>query len=120
MCALSGGRTVIADTPVTCSRATQELGVGVRTLGILVGMAHVTTMKLSIETRERLLALGGEDDSLEDVVVAALDVDEAQRFWDDAEAAAAAETSRSACRTQARRGRGRRLDGQPRLTASAL
>ncbi len=56
-------------------------------------MAHVTTMKLSIETRDRLRALGREGDSLEDVVVAALDVYESQRFWDDALAAAAAETS---------------------------
>jgi hypothetical protein len=56
-------------------------------------MAHVTTMKLSIETRDRLRALGGAGDSLEDVIVAALDVYESQRLWDDAEAAAAAETS---------------------------
>jgi hypothetical protein len=34
-------------------------------------MAHVTTMKLSVETRDRLRALGGEGNSLEDVVVAA-------------------------------------------------
>jgi hypothetical protein len=55
-------------------------------------MADVTTMKLSIATRDRLRALGSENDSLEDVVVAALEVYESQRFWAQAEAAAAAET----------------------------
>jgi hypothetical protein len=55
-------------------------------------MARVTTMKISTVTRDRLRALGAEDDSLEDVVVAALDVYESQQFWMDAEAAAAAET----------------------------
>ncbi|MGH9271189.1 MAG: hypothetical protein ACRDZ2_07935 [Ilumatobacteraceae bacterium] len=55
-------------------------------------MAGVTTMKISTATRDRLRALGNERDSLEDVVVAALDVFESQRFWAEAEAAAAAET----------------------------
>lgn len=55
-------------------------------------MPDVTTMKISTATRDRIRALGAEHDSLEDVVVAALDVYESQQFWADAEAAAAAET----------------------------
>jgi hypothetical protein len=55
-------------------------------------MAEVTTMKLSTRTRDRLRALGRDGESLEDVVVAALDAYEAQQFWTAAEAAAAAET----------------------------
>jgi hypothetical protein len=55
-------------------------------------MAAVTTMKITTATRDRLRALGDEGDSLEDVVVAALDAYESQRFWAAAEAAAAAET----------------------------
>ncbi len=45
-----------------------------------------TTIKLSVETRDRLKALGG--DTYEDTVIEALDVLEAQRFWRQAEAAA--------------------------------
>jgi hypothetical protein len=56
-------------------------------------MADVTTMKISTATRDRLRALGSDTDSLEDVVVAALDVYESQQFWAEAEAAAAAETA---------------------------
>ena len=56
------------------------------------GMANVTTMKITIETRDRLRALGADGDSLEDVVVTALDAYESQQFWAAAEAAAAAET----------------------------
>jgi hypothetical protein len=55
-------------------------------------MTAVTTMKISTATRDRLRALGTESDSLEDVVVAALDAYESQQFWAAAEAAAAAET----------------------------
>jgi hypothetical protein len=55
-------------------------------------MTAVTTMKISTATRDRLRALGTDSDSLEDVVVAALDVYESQQFWAEAEAAAAAET----------------------------
>jgi hypothetical protein len=55
-------------------------------------MAEVTTMKISTETRDRLRALGAEGDSLEDIVVTALEAYESQRFWTAAEAAAAAET----------------------------
>ena len=54
--------------------------------------ARVTTMKLSTDTRDRLRALGRDGESLEDVVVAALDAYEAQQFWFAAEAAAAAES----------------------------
>ena len=56
-------------------------------------MAEVTTMKVSTETRDRLRALGRDGESLEDVVVAALDAYEAEQFWAAAEAAAVAETS---------------------------
>ena len=56
-------------------------------------MADVTTMKISIATRDRLRTLGSGNESLEDVVVAALDVYESQQFWADAEAAATAETA---------------------------
>lgn len=55
-------------------------------------MGRVTTMKISTETRDRLRALGADGDSLEDVVVTALDAYESQQFWAAAEAAAAAET----------------------------
>ncbi len=56
-------------------------------------MADVTTMKLSTTTRDRLRALGRDGESLEDVVVAALDAYEAEQFWAAAEAAAVAETT---------------------------
>lgn len=55
-------------------------------------MAEVTTMKITTETRDRLRALGADGDSLEDVVVTALDAYESQQFWAAAEAAAAAES----------------------------
>jgi hypothetical protein len=50
-----------------------------------------TTIKLSVETRERLRALGGA--TYEDTVAEALDALEANRFWADAEAAAAWQSS---------------------------
>ena len=56
-------------------------------------MADVTTMKITTATRDRLRALGSDGDSLEDVVVAALDAFESQQFWASAEAAGAAETA---------------------------
>ena len=56
------------------------------------GMAKVTTMKVSTETRDRLRSLGRPDESLEDVLVSALDVYEAQQFWAAAERASALET----------------------------
>jgi len=71
-------------------------------------MAHVTTMKISVETRDRLRALAETRQSLEDVVLAALDVYEAQQFWAEAEAAAVAETG--AQRTE-RRSREDVVDG---------
>ena len=49
-------------------------------------------MKITTGTRDRLRALGGAGDSLEDVVVAALDAYESQQFWAAVEAADAAET----------------------------
>lgn len=56
------------------------------------GMPNVTTMKITSATRDRLRALGTEGDSLEDVVIAALDAYESQQFWAAAEAAVANET----------------------------
>ena len=50
-----------------------------------------TTIKLSVETRERLRALGGT--TYEDTVIEALDALEANRFWTEAEAAAAWQAS---------------------------
>ena len=46
-----------------------------------------TTVKLSVETRDRIRALGGE--TYEDTIIEALDVLEAERFWARADAAAA-------------------------------
>jgi hypothetical protein len=46
-----------------------------------------TTVKLSIETRDRIRALGG--DTYEATIIEALDVLEADRFWAQADAAAA-------------------------------
>jgi hypothetical protein len=46
-----------------------------------------TTVKLSVATRDRIRALGG--DTYEDTIVEALDVLETARFWDQADAAAA-------------------------------
>lgn len=46
-----------------------------------------TTVKLSVETRDRIRALGG--DTYEDTIVEALDVLEEARFWAQAETAAA-------------------------------
>jgi hypothetical protein len=45
-----------------------------------------TTVKLSVETRDRIRALGG--DTYEDTIVEALDALEANRFWAQADAAA--------------------------------
>ena len=45
-----------------------------------------TTIKLSVETRDRIRALGGE--TYEETVVEALDALEADRFWGQADAAA--------------------------------
>ncbi|MEL7207054.1 MAG: hypothetical protein AAGK32_02285 [Actinomycetota bacterium] len=45
-----------------------------------------TTVKLSVETRDRIRALGGE--TYEATIIEALDKLEADRFWTQAEAAA--------------------------------
>lgn len=94
MCASWGGRTATADTPHVCRWRHNTLDSVLEqvTARYTPGMADVTTMKLSVATRDRLRALGSEQDSLEDVVVAALDVYESQRFWAEAEAASAVET----------------------------
>lgn len=46
-----------------------------------------TTVKISVETRDRIKALGGA--TYEETIVEALDALEAERFWAQAEAAAA-------------------------------
>ena len=46
-----------------------------------------TTVKLSIETRDRIRALGGN--TYEDTIIEALDALEGDRFWAQADAAAA-------------------------------
>ena len=57
------------------------------------GMAEaVTTMKITTDTRDRLRTHAASGETLEDVVVHALDVYEVERFWARAEAWAAAET----------------------------
>lgn len=53
---------------------------------------RVTTMKITTATRDRLRTHASTGESLEDVVVHALDAYEAARFWARAEAWAAAET----------------------------
>jgi hypothetical protein len=53
----------------------------------------VTTMKITTATRDRLRTHAASGESLEDVVVHALDVYEAAQFWERAEAWAAAETA---------------------------
>lgn len=53
-----------------------------------------TTVKLTVETRDRIRALGGE--TYEETIIEALDVLEAQRFWNQADAAAAWRSSLSA------------------------
>jgi len=58
-----------------------------------VGMPDsVTTMKVTSATRDRLRSHAASGESLEDVVVQALDAYEAAQFWARAEAWAAAET----------------------------
>jgi hypothetical protein len=52
----------------------------------------VTTMKITTATRDRLRTHASTGESLEDVVVHALDAYEAAQFWARAEAWAAAET----------------------------
>jgi hypothetical protein len=47
-----------------------------------------TTVKVSTETRDRIKSFGGA--TLEETIVAALDALDEQRFWAQAEAAAAA------------------------------
>jgi hypothetical protein len=64
-----------------------------RTVSYTHGMADpVTTMKITTATRDRLRTHASTGESLEDVVVHALDAYEAAQFWARAEAWAAAET----------------------------
>ncbi|QYG92983.1 hypothetical protein HC251_11435 [Iamia sp. SCSIO 61187] len=46
-----------------------------------------TTIKLSVETRDRIKAMGGE--TYEDTIIEALDALDKQRFWAEADAYAA-------------------------------
>lgn len=61
---------------------------------------RATTIKLSVQTRERLRAFGGE--TYEETIVEALDPLDAQRFWTQAEAAAAWRGARSPADTARR------------------
>ena len=61
----------------------------------------VTTMKISTSTRDRLRAHAATGESLEDVVVQALDAYEAAQFWARAEAWAATETPTERAERQA-------------------
>ncbi len=54
---------------------------------VYCGYMKPTTVKLSIETRERIRALGG--DTYEDTIIHALELLEAERFWAQADAAIA-------------------------------
>lgn len=54
---------------------------------------RVTTMKITAATRDRLRSHSTPGETLEDVVVHALDAYEAAQFWTRAEAWAAAETA---------------------------
>jgi hypothetical protein len=47
-----------------------------------------TTIKLSVETRDRIKAMGG--DTYEDTIIEALDALDTQRFWAEVDAARAA------------------------------
>ncbi len=67
-----------------------------------------TTIKLSVETRERLRALGGA--TYEDTVIEALDSLEADRFWAAADAAAAWRAGLSAEEQRRRRASEAALD----------
>jgi hypothetical protein len=44
-----------------------------------------TTIKISVETRDRIKAMGGE--TYEDTIIEALDALDRKRFWDQADAA---------------------------------
>lgn len=59
-----------------------------------------TTIKVSVETRDRLRAFGG--DTYEDTIVEALDALEADRFWAQAEAAAASRAGMTEAELRAR------------------
>ena len=67
-----------------------------------------TTVKLSVETRDRIRALGGA--TYEDTIVEALDVLEKTRFWEQAEAAAAWRQSLSDAELERRRAREAEID----------
>ena len=54
---------------------------------VYCGYMASTTIKLSVETRDRLKALGGA--TYEETIVEALDALDADRFWAEAEAAGA-------------------------------
>ena len=65
----------------------------------------VTTMKITTTTRDRLRTHAASGESLEDVVVHALDAYESAQFWARAEAWAAAETPSERAARKAVRGR---------------
>ncbi len=57
-----------------------------------------TTIKLSVETRDRIKAMGGR--TYEDTIVEALDALESEEFWAEAERAAAWRQSQDSGRRQ--------------------
>lgn len=61
---------------------------------------ETTTVKLSVETRDRIRDLGGA--TYEDTIVEAIELLEQQRFWTQAEAAAAWRASRDEATSQRR------------------
>lgn len=67
-----------------------------------------TTIKLSVATRDRLKQFGG--DTYEDTIVEALDALEAERFWAQAEEAAAWRRSQSSERRAEIAARERSID----------
>lgn len=67
-----------------------------------------TTVKLSVETRDRIRALGG--DTYESTIVEALDMLESERFWAQADAAKSWQRSRSGSERDDRAAHEARID----------
>ena len=57
------------------------------TIAVYFGHMKATTVKISVETRERIRALGGA--TAEETIVEAIDALETDRFWAQADAALA-------------------------------
>jgi hypothetical protein len=59
-----------------------------RTEAVYRGYMDTTTIKVSVETRDRIKSFGGA--TYEDTIVEALDLLDSQQFWAEADAAVAA------------------------------